>query len=55
MPGKDEGYGISKGGEIIHEVGTTRMGDNPRTSVLNKYCQAHDVQEPLRGRRRARS
>ena len=43
MPGKDEGYGISKGGEIIHEVGCTRMGDNPRTSVLNKYCQAHDV------------
>ena len=43
MPGKDEGYGISKGGQIIHEVGCTRMGDNPRTSVLNKYCQAHDV------------
>jgi choline dehydrogenase-like flavoprotein len=43
MPGKDEGYGIQKGGEIIHEVGCTRMGDNPRTSVLNKYCQAHDV------------
>ena len=43
MPGKDEGYGISKGGQIIHEVGATRMGDNPRTSVLNKYCQAHDV------------
>ncbi|MFI5183214.1 MAG: GMC family oxidoreductase [Vicinamibacteria bacterium] len=43
MPGKDVGYGIAKGGEIIHEVGCTRMGDNPRTSVLNKYCQAHDV------------
>ena len=43
MPGKEDGYGISKGGEIIHEVGCTRMGDNPRTSVLNKYCQAHDV------------
>jgi choline dehydrogenase-like flavoprotein len=34
---------ISVGGEIIHEVGTVRMGDNARTSPLNKYCQAHDV------------
>jgi choline dehydrogenase-like flavoprotein len=36
-------YGISIGGEIIHELGTVRMGDDPKTSVLNKYCQAHDV------------
>ena len=43
MPGADEGYGISKGGEIIHEVGTTRMGESQRTSVLNSWCQAHDV------------
>ena len=43
MPGPDEGYGISKGGEIIHEAGTTRMGTNPRTSVLNEWCQAHEV------------
>jgi choline dehydrogenase-like flavoprotein len=43
MPDEDEGYGISVGGQIIHEVGTTRMGDSPRTSVLNKYCQAHEV------------
>ncbi len=34
---------ISKGGEIIHEVGAIRMGGDPKTSVLNKYCQAHDV------------
>ncbi len=34
---------ISVGGEIIHEVGTIRMGDNPKTSALNRYCQAHDV------------
>ncbi|MGA2102273.1 MAG: GMC family oxidoreductase [Candidatus Sulfotelmatobacter sp.] len=27
----------------MHESGTVRMGDNPRNSVLNKYCQAHDV------------
>jgi choline dehydrogenase-like flavoprotein len=30
-------------GRIIHEVGTARMGDNPKTSVLNKYNQMHDV------------
>ncbi len=34
---------ISVGGEIIHEVGSIRMGDNPKTSALNRYCQAHDV------------
>ena len=34
---------ISVGGEIIHEVGTIRMGDDPNKSALNKYCQAHDV------------
>jgi choline dehydrogenase-like flavoprotein len=37
------GDGISVGGTIIHEVGTTRMGDDPKTSVLNKYSQAHEV------------
>jgi choline dehydrogenase-like flavoprotein len=36
-------YGISEGGEIIHELGTVRMGDDPKTSALNKHCQAHDV------------
>jgi len=34
---------ISRGGAIIHEVGTIRMGSDPRSSVLNKFCQAHDV------------
>ena len=34
---------ISRGGAIIHEVGTIRMGNDPRTSVLNRFCQAHDV------------
>jgi choline dehydrogenase-like flavoprotein len=43
MPGKDKNYGITVGGEMIHEVGTTRMGDSPKTSVLNGWCQAHDV------------
>jgi len=39
----EKAYGISEGGEIIHEVGTVRMGKNPRTSALNGFCQAHDV------------
>ena len=30
-------------GESIHELGTCRMGDNPKTSVLNKFNQSHDV------------
>jgi choline dehydrogenase-like flavoprotein len=43
MPTREEGYGISVGGAIIHEAGTTRMGSSPRTSVLNSWCQAHDA------------
>jgi choline dehydrogenase-like flavoprotein len=34
---------ISRGGAIIHEVGTVRMGNDPKTSPLNKYCQGHEV------------
>lgn len=34
---------ISKGGEIIHEVGTTRMGERPDSSVTNSYGQCWDV------------
>jgi choline dehydrogenase-like flavoprotein len=34
---------ISKGGEIIHEVGTTRMGDDPAMSVTNQYGQCWDI------------
>ncbi|PWH10398.1 GMC family oxidoreductase [Bacteroidetes bacterium SCGC AAA795-G10] len=35
--------GLLKPGEVIHEVGTTRMGNNPKTSVVNKYEQLHDA------------
>jgi choline dehydrogenase-like flavoprotein len=40
--GKDGDWGIAPGGMIIHEVGATKMGDNPKTSVLNQYAQAWD-------------
>ena len=42
-PGKDRDYGLLNPGEIIHEVGTTRMGNDPKTSVVNKWEQLHDV------------
>ena len=34
---------ISQGGEIIHELGTVRMGNDDKTSALNRNCQSHDV------------
>ena len=43
MPSRESGYGLEAGGRIIHEVGTTRMGADPRTSVVNQFCQAHEV------------
>ena len=43
MPGPDDEYGIAAGGVIIHELGVTRMGSSPDTSVLNSNCQAHEV------------
>jgi choline dehydrogenase-like flavoprotein len=43
MPGPESNYDLAAGGRIIHELGVTRMGDDPSTSVLNKYCQAHDA------------
>jgi choline dehydrogenase-like flavoprotein len=41
--GADTNYGLEAPGRIIHEVGTTRMGDDPKKSVVNKYNQAHEV------------
>ncbi|MBK9151291.1 MAG: GMC family oxidoreductase [Saprospiraceae bacterium] len=41
-PTAETQYGLLAPGRIIHEVGTTRMGDDPKKSVLNRYAQAHD-------------
>ncbi len=42
-PGKDQDYGLLAPGRIIHEVGTTRMGKDPKRSVTNEYEQLHDA------------
>jgi choline dehydrogenase-like flavoprotein len=39
LPGQE-----SVPGFCIHEIGTARMGADPKTSVVNPYCQAHDVE-----------
>ena len=38
-----EARGVSVGGTIIHEAGTVCMGSDPKKSVLNAFCQAHEV------------
>ncbi|HWQ35907.1 MAG TPA: GMC family oxidoreductase [Blastocatellia bacterium] len=35
--------GTSLSGFASHEVGTCRMGKDPKTSVLNSYCQSHQI------------
>ncbi len=42
-PGKEEDYGLLAPGMIIHEVGTTRMGKDPKRSVTNEFEQLHDA------------
>jgi len=43
-PGSDQDYGLTKPGEIIHEVGTTRMVRNAASSVSNEFGQLHDAE-----------
>jgi choline dehydrogenase-like flavoprotein len=39
----DGAQAIAAGGEIIHEVGTVRMGNDARTSVLDRWSRTHEV------------
>jgi choline dehydrogenase-like flavoprotein len=39
---KENNYGLHAPGQIIHEAGTARMGNDPKNSALNKWNQAHD-------------
>ena len=36
-------FGDGPSGFASHEVGTVRMGKDPKTSALNGYCQSHEV------------
>jgi len=36
VPDRIPGYGI-------HEMGTARMGRDPKTSVLNQFLRTHDI------------
>ncbi|HEX8296754.1 MAG TPA: GMC family oxidoreductase [Chthoniobacteraceae bacterium] len=42
-PELDPEKAVMAGGTIIHEVGTTCMGDDPAKSVLNQWSQAWEV------------
>ncbi len=42
IEGPETNYGLKNPGNIIHEVGTVRMGNDKKKSVLNKFNQAHD-------------
>jgi len=35
--------GTETPGMAVHEVGTARMGNDPKKSVLNAFCQSHDI------------
>ena len=43
---------ISVFGKNIHECGTARMGDNPKTSVVDRNCKVHHVPNLFVERRR---
>lgn len=42
-PETDPEKAIMAGGTIIHEVGTTCMGEDRKTSVLNQWCQSWEI------------
>jgi len=40
---EEAGAQLTPPGDRIHEMGTARMGRDPRTSVVNGWGQAHEV------------
>jgi choline dehydrogenase-like flavoprotein len=40
--GPQNNWGLHAPGNIIHEAGTVRMGNDSKTAPLNKYSQAHE-------------
>ncbi len=40
---KSEIHSVSSAPTTNHEIGGCRMGNDPRTSVLDKFCRSHDV------------
>jgi choline dehydrogenase-like flavoprotein len=40
---QDDRPQLGAGGGIIHEVGCVRMGTGPNNSVVNRFCQVHEV------------
>ena len=40
-PGQASGREGLSGGQ--HQAGTCRMGNDPKTSVVDRYCRVHDV------------
>ena len=55
MPTREHEFGIQPGGEIIHEAGTTRMGESAADVGAEPERPGPRGEEPVRGRRRARS
>ena len=35
-------WGLNNPGNVIHEAGTVRMGNDPKSSALNKWNQGHE-------------
>src|SRR3954447_1922127 len=44
---KENNWGLEAPGQIIHEAGTVRMGDDPKKSALNQWNQAWDCKNLL--------
>ena len=53
MPTREQGYGISTGGSIIHEVGGVRMGSIRDDQRAQRQLPGVGLSQPLRRRRRA--